>query len=178
MTSYKTDGTVGPWAQEKLDCLGKYLTEYTKIMRNQTWCRGYYYIDAFAGAGIAPLRAYSASEPNAGQLAFTNLESEEEITQYVLGSPHVALGIDHPFTEYFFIDLSNSNTDNLHSLENKYGDSRNINVRTGDANNAVRQIIDDLGLLTRKDQRGFVFLDPFGMQVHWETIEYIASTTS
>ena len=40
---------VGPWAREKLDCLGNYLEAYTTILRRQRF-RGYFY-DAFAGPG-------------------------------------------------------------------------------------------------------------------------------
>ena len=56
MTTYCTDGTVGLWAQEKLDCLRSYLNTYTHVLLNQSWCKGKYFFDAFAGAGEAKLR--------------------------------------------------------------------------------------------------------------------------
>jgi hypothetical protein len=43
--------TVGPWAKDKLERLQKYLSAYTTIMRKQKLCKGYFYIDAFAGPG-------------------------------------------------------------------------------------------------------------------------------
>ena len=46
---------VGPWAEEKLECLGKYLNAYTTILRKQKF-KGYVYIDAFAGTGKAKIR--------------------------------------------------------------------------------------------------------------------------
>jgi len=58
MTSYVTDGTVGPWAREKLDCLGKYLRAYTTILQKRSWCKAFIYIDVFAGSGGAPIRQY------------------------------------------------------------------------------------------------------------------------
>ena len=43
---------VGPWAKEKLQALGEYLSFYTKVLKNQGhWCRGTIFIDAFAGPG-------------------------------------------------------------------------------------------------------------------------------
>ena len=47
---------VGPWAQEKLECLRKYLHAYTTILSKQHWPKGYIYIDAFAGTGRSKVR--------------------------------------------------------------------------------------------------------------------------
>jgi three-Cys-motif partner protein len=46
--------TVGPWAREKLEALGRYLDFYTKVLKNQTWRT--VYVDAFAGGGRAVVR--------------------------------------------------------------------------------------------------------------------------
>ena len=46
---------VGPWAEDKLECLRKYLAAYTTILRKQRF-KGYGYVDAFAGAGTAKIR--------------------------------------------------------------------------------------------------------------------------
>ena len=54
---------VGPWASEKLDCLGKYLEAYTTILGRQQF-RGYFYIDAFAGPGS--LKAASSGSGRLG----------------------------------------------------------------------------------------------------------------
>jgi len=43
------ESVVGPWAADKLDRLGKYLSAYTTIMKDQDWCERFYYIDAMAG---------------------------------------------------------------------------------------------------------------------------------
>lgn len=51
-----TKSRVGPWAIDKLDRLRKYLSAYTTIMKDQRWCAGYYYIDAFAGPAICTQR--------------------------------------------------------------------------------------------------------------------------
>lgn len=178
MTSYVTDGTVGPWAREKLECLGKYLSAYTVIMKDQQhWCEGYYFIDAFAGAGDAPLRQYGDPLDAGGQLSIASvLESETSTIDYVKGSPRVALEIEHPFTKYCFVDMSETNTSGLADICQEYSQIREIEIVTGDANNAVRSIVEKIGLTKRQNKRGIVFLDPFGMQLSWATIEFLART--
>ncbi|MBU2220153.1 three-Cys-motif partner protein TcmP [Patescibacteria group bacterium] len=79
---YKSD-KIGRWSEDKLLLLKKYLEAYTKIMKNRDWCKGYYYIDAFAGTG----------KPQA---------KDEE--RFIDGSPRCALTIQNPFTGYFFIE--------------------------------------------------------------------------
>ena len=105
MTSYKTDGTVGPWAKEKLKFLEDYLDAYTKVFLNQGWCEGTIFIDAFAGAGRAPLRKSDIKAQTDQQLLFDgssgNYEDEEELT-FINGSPRVALGLKYTFDHYFF----------------------------------------------------------------------------
>lgn len=42
---------IGIWSEIKLEIIKKYAAAYTSIMKNQAWCKGFVYIDAFAGAG-------------------------------------------------------------------------------------------------------------------------------
>ena len=108
MTSYVRDGTVGPWAAEKLVCLEKYLSAYTTILRRRSdWCQGYFYVDAFAGAGRAKLRGTDDKQPPDPQLLFDNSETaadDDDKNQYIDGSPRVALSIKYPFTHYYFFE--------------------------------------------------------------------------
>lgn len=75
---------IGFWSEIKLEIIKKYAGAYTSIMSKQDWCRGYVYIDAFAGAGKHISR---------------------KTGEMVSGSPLNALEVIPPFTEYFFIDL-------------------------------------------------------------------------
>src|SRR5262252_8074405 len=52
---------VGPWAEAKLECLRKYLSAYTTILRKQRF-KGYVYVDAFPGAGTAKIRKKKAGD--------------------------------------------------------------------------------------------------------------------
>jgi three-Cys-motif partner protein len=181
MTSYVTDGTVGPWAKEKLECLGKYLHAYTTILRKQNWCRGYIYVDAFAGAGTALLRQYYEQSSEASLIenvaGFVN-EQESEAERYVTGSPKVALSLQHPFTEYIFIEKSVARIAELNTLKQQYGETRNVSIYQSDANHAIRERLLGQGRYNWKIYRGLAFLDPFGMQVPWDTIEALGKTNA
>ncbi len=175
MTTYNRDGKVGPWAADKLKCLGDYLSAYTTILRQQEWCKGYFYFDAFAGAGRAQLRKdHDADSPDLWLLdvgAFGR-EDAEEIT-YIDGSPYVALEIEHPFTRYTFVEKDPERARRLADIQSQFGGSRNIDVVEGDANVAIQRFI---GSADWKKHRAVMFLDPFGMQVPWHVLEHVAQT--
>lgn len=178
MTEEIPEASVGPWAVEKLECLRKYLNAYTTILRRQShWCRGYVYLDAFAGAGRAKLRTADSGRDN-DQTTFELLPSvsgDEDGRGYVDGSPRVALSIQHPFTQYTFVERSSERVRALQGLQQEYGTTRNIKILRGDANAVILGELLD-GTIDWRKYRGVVFLDPFGMQVPWETIAAIAQT--
>jgi three-Cys-motif partner protein len=171
---------VGQWANEKLDRLRKYLSAYTTIMRKRRWCQGYYYIDAFAGPGEHELRT-SRRKSDSRNLLFDVAgfgQSQEEQKLFVAGSPRVALEIEHPFSGYVFIEQSLDRVSALESLQTKYGDSRRIYVRQTDCNKYLRERIVSNTQINWKKHRALVFLDPFGMQVPWDTLELLGRTNA
>lgn len=179
MTSYVTDGTVGPWAREKLKYLNKYLQAYTTILKKQSWCKAFIYIDVFAGSGKAPLRKYK--NQNADQNTLLDVanyirEEEKETEAYVHGSPKVALDIQTPFTEYIFIEKDSRRISELKTLRNCYGDSRKISILQGDANEQLQQYLLNNTKYNWRKCRAIAFIDPFGMQVPWNTIHDIGQT--
>ena len=178
MTSYRQDGTVGPWAREKLDCLGNYLAAYTTILRNQSWCEGYFYIDAFAGAGKAPLRKIRGEEPAAQQVQQAIFEDLVQSVDDIDRTNYVALDIPHPFSRYYFIDLNTEHTSRLNSIAVEYGDTSEIRILSDDANHAITKTILDDPSINWRSHRAVIFLDPFGMQVKWDTITKIARTNA
>lgn len=176
MTSYNRDGKVGPWALEKLACLGKYLDAYTTILRKKDWCKGFYYFDSFAGAGKSEIRKTSslASERFTFDIASFHTDDAEE-ESYVDGSPRVALDIQHPFTKYFFIEKNRNRVRRLEELKQEYKGKRVIEVTADDASRALSNFVTECGI-NWKNHRAVAFLDPFGMQVPWRTLEILAST--
>ena len=166
---------VGPWAQEKLMCLRKYLHAYTTILSKKQF-KGYFYIDAFAGPGTLKIRQQQTDDPGQKLL----LEVSDHVMQdagkveYISGSPRVALELEKPFTDYIFIEIDRKRLNRLKILEEKYkGSNRRIYLREQDCNDYLRELLKQ----TQWHQwRGVIFLDPFGMQVPWETIVAIGKT--
>lgn len=152
MSNEKYD-VIGRWSEKKLELLRQYLEAYTTIMQAKTkeWCKGFYYIDAFAGTG----------KPKA--------KGEE---RFVEGSPICALKIKNPFNEYWFIERSNWRIARLESLKRQFP-NKIIHIEKGDCNKILREKIFPI-FSYKSYKRAFLFLDPFGMQIDWEVIQEAA----
>jgi three-Cys-motif partner protein len=151
MTGPEQEDLIGKWSVEKLGLLRRYLAAYLKILTNQPWCRGYEYIDAFAGTGKPKSR-------------------DEQ--RYVDGSPRIALSLRPPFTQYHFVEQESWRVARLEKLRAEFAD-RSITIYHGDCNKILReQILPQLTFATKK--RAIAFVDPFGMQFEWETMQRVA----
>lgn len=174
------ESVVGPWAKDKLDRLGKYLHAYTVIMKDQRWCRGYHYLDAFAGPGEHEIRQQMPDKRHEAQQALLDVSSfggeQEEQKQFLAGSPRVALDLQFPFTNYIFVEHSPERIASLEQLKAGYGTDRQIHIRQEDCTKYLRDKVANNPKLDWKTNRALVFLDPFGMQVGWQTIADLAAT--
>ncbi len=170
---------VGPWAREKLECLSKYLNAYTTILSKWSF-KGYFYIDAFAGPGTLKVRQQQTSDPAQQTLLdlSANVTSDAGEAAYINGSPRVALDIEHPFTDYIFIEVDELRVRQLKALKTQFETpKRRIYVREQDCNDYLRSLLKrNRGQWNR--WRGVVFLDPFGMQVPWDTIADMGATNA
>ncbi|MBI2478877.1 MAG: three-Cys-motif partner protein TcmP, partial [Planctomycetia bacterium] len=168
------------WAADKLDRLGKYLSAYTTIMKDQSWCEGFYYIDAFAGPGEHEVRKKSDDQSHTKTNPLLDVasygQSQEEQRQFLAGSPRVALDIEHPFTGYVFVDRSSARVAQLEMLKDEYGKSRKIRIRQQDCNGYLQKTVVSNPQVDWSCNRALVFLDPFGMQVSWSTLESLGRT--
>jgi three-Cys-motif partner protein len=165
---------VGPWAREKLDSLGQYLNFYTTVLKNQgRWLRGTIFVDAFAGPGLARIRA-SPPSSTSPDLFGSDTEPGAEEAEFIKGSPRVALEITNPFSSYLFIDRDPQRVAELRALKAEHPSGSSITVHEGDANVALQAWL--ASGIDWRYHRAAVFLDPFGMQVPWSTIEALART--
>lgn len=150
----------GPHTVEKLNCLEKYLRAYCKVFKNQPRLRTIY-IDAFAGTGEIPVAA-----------SYGELPLDKEGQAFITGSTRRALELADGFDEYIFIEKKRGNARALENLRSEFP-SKQIEIINSDANSGLR------ALCAKRDwkiYRAVAFLDPFGSQVEWKTIEAIAST--
>jgi three-Cys-motif partner protein len=161
----------GSWTDIKLEVLQKYLNAYTTALQNKPTPENPFrkgYIDAFAGTGYRSLREDSRTD----ELLFPDLAIGD--TQQLLdGSARLALKIGRPFDRYVFIDKNAERCAVLEGLRDEFPSlAERIDIRIGDANKEIR----DLCRRSWRSHRAVLFLDPYGMQVEWETIEAIAQT--
>ena len=150
MSSANT-GFGGPWTEEKLAILKKYLDAYTTALKNQPF--RLIYIDAFAGTGEVELTSV-----------------DEGKKEFIEGSAKIAVDVDDkPFDEYIFVEKDQDRCIQLDSLR-KANQGKNIQIENEDANDFLQNLQKDW-----RRYRGVLFLDPFATEVEWATIEKIAS---
>lgn len=149
--------SIGSWSAHKLDLLNDYLTAYTNIMNTQrSWCEGFYYIDAFAGS----VKPYN-----------------KEHKEFIDGSPRIALCAKPPFDGYDFIEIKDGRViENIAPLMDEFSGTP-IQIHHGDCNEVLLEKIlprfPSKPYKTRK--RGFIFLDPYGLELDWKTVEAIGN---
>lgn len=157
----------GDWTQEKLTRIREYLVAYMRIMRRRSQFT-VSYVDAFAGTGYVELARNRPTE-----LLFPEL-ADTETRQFIDGSARIALQIEHPFHEYHFVEKNSSRCQDLERLKTTHQDlQHSIHIHAREANDFLQEFC-----LSRnwKTNRAVIFLDPYGMQVAWKTIEMIEKT--
>jgi three-Cys-motif partner protein len=155
----------GHWTEEKLDVMRRYFTAYARALKNQQFQK--WYIDAFAGTG----KRSESTVPVKEQSALFG-EDEADIEKVKDGSVRFALGIDPPFDRYVFVDQSREHVRKLQDLRQEFS-GRNIDIKHGDANVVLRLLA---GRTNWRNTRAAVFIDPYGMQVGWDTLKALAHT--
>lgn len=98
-----------------------------------------------------------------------------EAQAYREGSARRALRIEPPFDHYLLIERDKQNRTHLDALHSDFPAlADRIRIEGEDAN----EVLIELSKRRWAGRRAVVFLDPFGMQVEWRTIEALAATRS
>src|SRR4051794_21538972 len=118
------------------------------------WLRSFAYIDAFANVG-----------------AYQDAESLELVD----GSPIVALKSEPEFDEYWFIELSQAREQRLRERVATEAPNRHVRHFQSDANTVLRSAVATQFRYEHRT-RALVFLDPYGFQVEWMSVEALATT--
>jgi len=155
----------GTWTAEKLDKVRAGLQTYVTALKNKNF--RLLYVDAFAGTGYVHAKDVAQS----GSL-FSAFE-DEDVREFISGSAANALEVNPPFDEYYFIEKDDSRVSELEILRSAYPHlSGRIFLASGDANDYLQKFCAG----DWRFRRAVIFLDPYGMQVGWKTLEAIAST--
>ena len=149
----------GQWTEPKLGVLQEYAHLYTTALRKRFECL--MYLDAFAGTGTR--LGSGAVARGLGEPAETP------------GSVQIALECKPGFDEFVFIDRKAAYAAALEELNVRYPEkARSIRVYRDNANSRLPRLCRETEWGWKR--RGLAFLDPYGMQVEWPTLEAIAAT--
>lgn len=149
----------------KLSVVENYLAAYMTALRPHF--RKLWYFDAFAGTGT-----WSVKIP--GHSGDMLNEPTPETVEHRRGSARIAIDTEPPFDRIFLLEEKLKHVKALLALREQYS-GRDITVVHGDANTLIPQTIRSLDW---RGARAVMFLDPYGMQVDWETLKAIAATKS
>jgi three-Cys-motif partner protein len=160
----------GPWTERKLNAFCKYVKSYLLIMKEYPYWQTIYF-DGFAGSGEK--KKIERSE------FYKQLELTEEEERGYKGSAERVIGIDDSlaFNFYYFAD---TDKDSLTQLETKLralpsSQGKELIFKHGDANHWIQALSE---AMKSKQYAALVFLDPFGMQIDWKSIEALKDTRS
>ena len=147
----------GEWTLQKLGILEAYLDAYTTALKKQPF--ELVYVDAFAGTG----RIMRDSGPG-----YETDESDSR--EFIMGSAERALQVtDRPFDRLVFVERDAGRYRQLRRLCDEHR-GRKIEPLQDDANAFLRRLRHgEYG-----NWRGVLFVDPFGTQLAWATVERIA----
>lgn len=154
----------GEWTEDKLSRVAEYLERWNTVLKNQRFTREY--IDAFAGTGYRQVREECEDDSS-----FFPALGEPEVREFLDGSARNALRVQPSFHQFTFIEKSPKKLTELDRLKEEFPNTK-IRIERGDANHWVQALCAE----NWDYRRAVLFLDPFGMQVAWKSLEAVAST--
>ena len=169
-------GWGGAWTEEKLDAFEKYVKAYLTIMNayRDKYIWKLVYVDGFAGSG-------SRNEPGTDVPSellldlFKNEYLEESEINTYKGAAERVLSIDmRGFDFYYFIDKDEESSNRLRQRLATLLEGKMVEFRSTDANTEVKKL--SMAMKGNAKLRALVLLDPFGMQVNWDTIAALEGT--
>lgn len=167
----------GDWTEQKLQAFIEYVKAYLTILNKYKTIYHWetIYFDGFAGYGerINVNNQYQ----NIFELEYSD-EEKQEISLYH-GSVSRILNLPETFKFdwYYFIDTNEKYIDNLEKIKAniKLSNPNRIIIRKADCNAQLQELS---GALKKNKYAAMILLDPFGMQVEWDSIAKLKNTRS
>jgi three-Cys-motif partner protein len=159
--------------KKKLETVQKYLSAYATALKYTPF--KLLYVDACAGSGSSVPRA-ALEQTNAHQVSLDGLSSPVADTDAIIvGSAIRALGVSPPFHKYLLNDVKQANVNALQkSVREDFPQlADRVELTRLDANEMLRNLCASQDW---KETRAVVFLDPFGLQINYETLELLGKT--
>jgi three-Cys-motif partner protein len=148
----------GDWTEEKLQHVSSYMDAYFNVMKNQKFSLAY--VDCFAGSG------YRTTSDDA-----EDIEDHETSDAFKDGSARIALKKTPGFDQFYFVEKDPSRFADLRKTLDEFP-SKRITISKNDANDFISEFCAQ----SWRSTRAVMFLDPYGMQVDWSSLETIAKT--
>jgi three-Cys-motif partner protein len=142
---------IGPWAEQKYRYVGMYAELFATGMKNKWQHR--VYLDLFSGSGYSRVR---------------------DTNRVVFGSPMIALSLPDPFDSYVFADENQESLDALRTRVSRLAQPLPVTYIPGDANDKVARVIDTVSKTPTQSTLSFCFLDPYKLNIHFDTVRRIA----
>ena len=157
----------GNWTEKKLDAFEKYVKAYLTIMQRFNYWETVYF-DAFAGSGER-----NTEETEIYKQLFI-LDEEERVYK---GAAERVVSLDNPFDWYYFIEKDASSQKRIEEKLSKIAPklTGRFAFRQEDCNIQLTNLAQ---ASKDKNLASLIFLDPFGMQVEWKSIESLKGTRS
>lgn len=164
----------GDWTIQKLDAFEKYVNAYLTIMNKYRDAYDWklIYFDGFAGSGTKD------NDENSELLNELFSDNHfDELDVYKGSAERILNIVQRGFDFYYFIDKDEKSNnilkERLLETTNKYVQNQ-LNFRANDANQEIVKLAN--ALHQNSKYKSLVLLDPFGMQIKWQTIELLKDT--
>lgn len=143
----------GEWTETKIRVFKKYLFAYMQIMKGKPW--KLIYFDGFAGSG--------------------EIQTTEETEKVIEGTAKHVLNFHEPreFDLYYFVEKDLDNAQYLQRIVNtQFPEKLNKTVIRGgeDCNEKLADMANFLKKPEGKNYKAIAFIDPYGMQVKWDSL--------
>jgi three-Cys-motif partner protein len=158
---------------QKLETVERYLQTYVTALKFAPF--KLLYVDACAGSGSSVPKG-TLEDNRSRQATFDGVNPPVVDTdEIIVGSAIRALGVNPPFHRYLLNDVKQSNVEALRqAINGKFAHlADRVELTRLDANEMLRQ------LCASQDWNGtraVVFIDPFGLQINYETLELLGRT--
>lgn len=165
----------GSWTEQKLNAFEKYVRAYLTIMNKfrDKYRWELLYLDGFAGSGTRSNEQKVQEVDNTIQLFEDDTISQAGLDTYKGAAERVLSISGRGFDYYYFIDKEASSLERLEKRLENINKIGKREFRSGDANEQVKKMA---SALKNKKLKALVLLDPFGMQVNWESIQQLKDT--
>jgi three-Cys-motif partner protein len=146
----------GDWTKKKIEILVEYAKAYLTIMNKYPFWKLLYF-DGFAGTGIISGKK----------------ETDVDIT---IGAARRIVEINEPreFDQYYFVEKNKTNAAKLEANTKSLYPNKNIIIAVEDCNKKLLSLSQFLKSPKGKKTKVLAYLDPYGMQLEWSSIESLA----